>query len=553
MNKYITLTKILLRNRSNSTIDRRKKIKIAAISTVIILALLPSIIMFINFILQIYDLLYRINQQGLILSIGISFASILIFFFGIFYSLNVLYFTKDIDNLLPLPLRPWEILGAKFTVALIYEYITEAFILLPIFGVFAFKSGAGLLYYIYGIIIFITLPITPLGISAFLNMIIMSFSNIGKHKDKLKIIGGIFGMALGVSFNIGMQKIGMSTAHPDMLIKMLQEGNNSLVTISNKVFPGSSIAAKAMILNNKFEGLTYMMMFLILTLVVLLIFLILGEKLYFKGVVGISETSSKRRKLNSRELNRLLTKKSPLKALVIKEIKILVRTPVYFMNCIIMNFLWPIFILIPIFTQPELFKDIKRFSGFLRDPKLIGVIIGISAAISIFISASNAITSTAISREGQNLFISKYIPISYATQLIAKVLTGAIIGLVAIIMMILVANLLISTPAYLTLLVLIASLPGIIFSCALGILIDLNFPKLNWDNEVKAVKQNFNVMICLLFSVVAAAAIAFLTIYFSKNALWISIAVLIFLSIVDCILYKVIVTKGVSLFKALEG
>jgi hypothetical protein len=553
MNKYIALTKILLKNSSNSLNgDKRKRTKTIALWVVLAAAFAPTIVLLFKFISKAYDVLFQVSQQGLILALGISFVCIFVFFFGIFYSQNVLYFANDIESLLPLPFKQSHILGAKFTVALFYEYFTEAILLLPLFIVYGAKSNGTFLYYFYGLILFLILPIIPLSIASFIIMIIMSFTNVGKHKDKLKILGGIAAMLLAVSINIWMQKIGMSTSNPEEMLRMLRSGNNSLILVSNKIFPGSSIAAKALVLSSSFQGFINMLLFLGITVAIILIFLAFGEKLYFKGVVGISEISSKRKELTVKELKKSVSQNSSIKALTIKELKILFRTPIYFMNCILMNFLWPVFILIPIFTQPEMMNNIEEVSILARDPKFIGLIIGISLAASLFLSSSNGITSTAISREGKNLFIIKYIPVSYTIQLTAKLLSGIIMSTISIVMMLLVAVILIKPPVYLPIIILFLSLPAIVFISIVGILIDLNFPKLNWDNEVKAVKQNFNVVITLLIGVIIAAVIGFLVVKFEDYSFIISIALSLTLLIIDFVLYKFTMIKSVDIINEIE-
>ncbi|MBC2581187.1 putative ABC transporter permease subunit [Clostridium sp. DJ247] len=553
MNKYMILTNILLKNGNKSFVgDIRKRIKTAALFFILVMAFIPSIMLLITFVKNAYDVLQGINQQGIIIAMGISFVNIIIFFFGIFYSNNVLYFTKDIDNLLPLPLKPWQILGAKFTVALFYEYITELVVLLPLIGVYGIKSNAGILFYIYCIILFLTIPIIPLGIASIINMIIMSFTNVGKHKDIFKIAGGILAMFLAVGFNIFMQKAAISGNHPEQLLKMLTEGNNSLVIMSNKVFPGSIIAARAIILSDSYEGIISLLLFLIITVSVTFVFLALGQKLYFRGVIGISESSSKRKELSELQLNKSMVSNSPLKSLIIRETRILVRTPIFFMNCIMMNFLWPIFLIIPLVTQPELLKSVIQVSAIVRDPKLTGIVAGASIAASIFLSSSNLIAATAISREGQNIFVSKFIPVSFGTQIMAKVLTGVLFGLVSIVMIIVISIILIKPPTYLILTVFIAALPGTFFSSFVGIFIDLNFPKLNWDNEVKAVKQNLNGVIALFIGIIIAAILGFFIITVSSKAILVSMLAFIILTIIDYLLYKVVMSKGVGLFKNIE-
>jgi ABC-2 type transport system permease protein len=554
MNKYKTLTRLLLKNGSNPfTIDKKRRVKTIALWLILAVAFAPTIVLLFKFISTAYDALFEVSQQGLILALGISFICIFIFFFGIFYSQNVLYFANDIDILLPLPFKQAHILGAKFTVALFYEYFAEAIFFIPLFVVYGTKSSGNILYYLYGVILFLILPIIPLSIASLIIMIIMSFTNIGKHKDKLKILGGIAAMFLAVGINSWIQKIGMSTSNPDQMIKVLQSGNNSLVSISNKIFPGSSIAAKALILNNSFQGFINMLIFLGITAVIVAIFLALGEKLYFKGVVGISEISSKRKELTSKELIKSVSKNSIIKTLTIKELKILFRTPIYFINCVLMNFLWPVFILIPIFTQPEMMNNIGLVSILVRDPQFMGLVLGISLAVSMFLSSSNGITSTAISREGRHLFISKYVPVSYTTQLTAKLLSGIIMSTIAMIVVLLVGVILVKPQVYLPIIILLFSLPAITFISIIGIIIDLNFPKLNWDNEVKAVKQNFNLVITLFIGMISAILIGFLVIKFENYSFIVSVSLSLILLVIDFILYKFIMIKSVDIIEKIES
>lgn len=554
MNKYMALTKVLLKNGGISlSQDKKKKNKTIAMWVLLTAAFAPTVFVIMQYVIAAYDILSKINQQGLVLGLGISFVSVFIFFFGIFYSLNILYFGNDIENLLPLPFKPSQILGAKFTVALFYEYLTELILLLPLLVIYGIKGDAGMVYYLYSVIIFSILPVIPLAASSVLNMILMSFTNIGRHRDKLKILGGIVAMFLAVGLNIVMQKIGMSSNNPERMLQMLASDNNSLIKTSNKVFPGTAIAARALIYNNSFYGFSNMLLFLLVTVATIFIFLALGERLYLRGVVGISETSSKRRELTSKELTRQVVRKSSLQSITIKELRLLFRTPVYFMNCVLINFLWVVFLMIPVFTQPQIMVEVKKVAELVNNPDVITFTMGVSLAVGIFLGSSNGITSTAISREGQNIFINKYIPVSYKTQITAKLLSGIVLGVAAMITIILVAVIVVKIPIYLAFLILLYSLPGIIFASMVGIIIDLNFPKLHWDNEVKAVKQNLNVVISLIIGMIAAALIGFLVIRFKSSGLALDLFLILLFLFLDYVLYKITINKGTNLLQNIEA
>ncbi|HEY5589063.1 MAG TPA: hypothetical protein VIK86_08920, partial [Candidatus Paceibacterota bacterium] len=183
MSKFIALTKVLLKTgtQSGSSKKNKKQIKGIMLGLLLIIALTPMAIGFGKFIASAYDGLHAMGQEAVILGFGLSVVCVVIFFFGIFYAMGIFYFSMDVENLLPLPFKPWHIMGAKFAVVLIYEYLTELIFFLPTIITFGIKSSGGALYYIYGVIIFLLLPIVPLVIASVINMIIMRFTNIAKN------------------------------------------------------------------------------------------------------------------------------------------------------------------------------------------------------------------------------------------------------------------------------------------------------------------------------------------------------------------------------------
>lgn len=555
MSRFLKLTKILLKT-GNGLIpkdDKKTPVKRALFLILIIMAFIPMAVGFGTFVGKAYNVLVEVKQEGIILSFGFSIISLVIFFFGIFYTMSIYYFSMDIENLLPLPFRSSEILGAKFITILIYEYYTEIIFFLPAIIVFGIKEGAGISYYIFSFILFLFLPIIPLVMSGIIVMVVMRFSNIAKNKDRFRVIGGIISILFGVSLNFMLQR-NINTTDPEQLSKIFAEGNNSFVNISSRIFPAAKLAVNSLINSNNLNGLINLLMFLIICAVTAGIFILLGELLYFKGVIGVSETTSKRKKLSSEELNQNLYKNSPIKAYTLKELRILFRTPAYFINCILMNFLWPILLIVPIFIEGEGVKTFEKIGLFLRmDNEFISIVLAGIFAFLVFTSTSNAITSTSISREGKKLFITKYLPVSYEIQLISKVLSGFIVSFIGTIIMAIIVIVLFRPSAYLIVMMLILGVVGIGFSCMVGIFIDLNYPKLTWDNEQKAVKQNMNVMLHMLIGIIISVITVFSVIKFQLSLNITFISILIVFSFIDIVLYYMLINKGVKIFEKIQA
>ena len=543
MSRFIALTKALLKTSGESFGKGTNKIKNFLLTILVIACFIPIAVVIGSFVGKFYEALKTIGQEGIILNMGFSLSCAVIFFLGIFYIIGTFYFSMDIENLLPLPFRASQILGAKLAVVVVYEYITQLVIFLPIIISYGIKSSASILYYLYNIIIYITIPIIPLIAAAILVMIIMRFSNIAKNKDRFKLIGGVIAIVIGMGTNVVLQNAAKALSDPIKMQKLIMEGNNSLVNATSSLFPSSKFATIAVLEYGNLHGFFNLIMFILITVIAVVIFIILGNILYFKGVIGISQAATKRRALSGEQFVKATSQNSVFKAYVLKEIKLLFRTPAYFLNCVIINFLLPVFLLIPMFTNVGNDKEIEMFLKAINNPTMYPLGLAVIIVFIVFVACTNGITATAISREGSNIYFSKYVPINYITQIMAKVFTGFIMGSISMIMLLLVA-LIIKLPITLILLIAIVGLIAILFSNFVGIIIDLNNPKLQWDSEQKAVKQNLNLLItwvpCLAFS----GLTVFVVYFFKFNLVNTSIFLTALYGVVDLILYKFLKSKA---------
>lgn len=551
-NKTWILTKVLIKN--GEGLGFKLNTKRAWILFIVIIGItIPSLLFgYIKMIEFLYHSLAAINQQGVILSWGLAINSMLIFIFGMFYIISSFYFSGDIENFLPLPVKPKQIVGAKFLVTVFYEYLISALIFLPILIYYGIYETAGPLYYIYGLIVFVLLPVLPIAFAALIVMLIMRFTNLSRYRELFKIIGGVIAMFIGIGLNFAFQffatKIDQNT-----IGELLEKGNNSLSVITSRMFPTVRWAVQTLLDYKIANGLTNLLIFCGLSAGIYIVLLYFSELVYFKGVVGLSESSA-RAKVSDEDLGKLLRKNSVIKSYTFNELRILFRTPIYFLNCVLINIIWSLFIFLPLLVTPsDSAQDLSMLPELLQDPTAIGMIIGITMAVIAFIGGSNGVTATAISREGQELYIKKHIPVSYAHQITAKVLSGVILSYIGIVVLVLIMIFLYKLPLYLGLLLLVIGILPIILTSFTGILLDLYNPKLDWDSEQKAVKQNMNVLYNILMGVAAAALIVALTFVFRYSAALTIISIIVLVSLLDLLLYYLVYTKGVARFKELEN
>lgn len=240
--------------------------------------------------------LMQIQQEAMFIGIFLLALAMLTLIQSIISATNVFYFSKDLDYILPLPLKPSEILVSKINVILVTEYIMEIMFALAPIIVYGILTSAGPIFYIVALLVLLIFPIIPILIATFIIMIIMSFSKGAKNKDRFKLIAPILGIiiALVISFSVS----GTSEISDDQLIEILMQANSVVEVVSDSI-PVIKPAINAIVNSSLIEFLK----FLGLTVLFYIIFILIGNKLYFRGAVGnLSSGAKKGRNITGKDI-----------------------------------------------------------------------------------------------------------------------------------------------------------------------------------------------------------------------------------------------------------
>lgn len=558
MKKYLLLTKILLKagisNLENEGKKKRKfKIKSKILYLFILICFIP--LLFSLFVVgrEGYNLLSQVGQEGVVIGLLCAVAGIMTFVFGLSIVLSVFYYTSDIEYLLPLPIKPYQIVASKFTITLLYEYLTTIVIVAPPLAGYGIASNAGPAYWVIGVFAVLLIPVVPLIYGGILSMLIMMFFKKAKNRDLMTVVLSIFILVIVLGLN-SMTNV-FSSMTPEAITDLLLKGNNSLVAIINSIFPNFIFIEKALI-----NGDIAMLLIFIVTVVAFLaVFLFLAKFLYFKGASGVSATNSKRKALTKEEAKKVIRKRSIIYTYTMKELKLVFRSPMYFMNCVMIAFIWPLFFGI-IFIGGSFGGG--EDSGFpIKD--LIGtgeIMTAISLlvvfGITVVVTSMNFTAGTSISREGKNFFVMKYIPMSYENQIFAKILSGIVITVFTATIYLFVAMLILKVSIFVLIVSTIISFFGGIVFNYLQIVTDIVKPKLNWENEQAAIKQNFNTMIELVLTFLIGGGLCILGVMLYAvlgiSIYIIGISACVVLLILTVVLHKMITYFGARRLSALE-
>lgn len=507
------------------TRDKKKLWEPVLIGTVIILSFLPLIAMYTGMMLSLFAAGVLIGQPDIILTVSLLLAQVIILVFGLFYVLGTFYFSKDIESFVPLPLRPYEVIGGKFAVVMVNEYLTSMPILLPPVIIYGIGTSQGILYWIKSLLLILAVPVLPLTISSLLVMLLMRFVNLRRHKDLLTIVGGTLIILLSIGFSMYMQKF------PDNVekIQSFLIGQTGLTEMIGKRFPPLLWAARSLS-EGGLAGLGNLIMFLLTCAILFALLMMLSNKVFYKALLAGQEVSRKKKILTDRQKERRFGKASgQITAMIKREWKLLVRTPVYVMNSLVGVIVGPIIFIIMVFVRgsdPELSA---MFSAITKPEAAPYVLLG-GIALMLFTSGMNLVASTALSREGKTIWIVKMIPVTARQQVNAKLIVSLIVSAIGVVTTALIMIFYFRLPFLWVIAATVLGMLGSLPMAALNLMLDVFHPKLIWNSEQEAMKQNMNGAIGMLLSLIVllilgAVAVVLLIFNYSISLVLAAVAV----------------------------
>ncbi len=523
MREFLVLTKVLLKSGLGDILQKSENKKKTAgrggriaLYALLAVCMMPAMGMIFSLAASGYRMMAAIGQEGMIVELICYAGALATLVFGLALVMSVFYMSRDIYNLLPLPLSPWQIVGAKFTVTLAYEYLTEVVLLGPAFLGYGVASGAGILYWLFAVAALLTIPVLPLIYASVLSMLFMRIFRRVANRDFINVVITVLMLVFVISFSTFSGS--MSGYTQESVMEMLTASDNSLLGVMSGFFPLFIFLEKA-IVN---ADILQMLLYLLCLLAVAAVFLFLAQKLYFAGVLSISETSSKRRKISVTMREKLTRSNGVLKSCVQREWRVLFRTPTYFLNCCLITFSWPVFMVLPVVfsligsgkdqvSGEQVMTSLSGMTAAMNTVSAAALALIVTYGITVFITSMNFTSGTAISREGRSFFFMKLIPVPYRTQIQAKVICGLILSLIgttfyAAILFVVFILLFGLPPLSLVFMILITFGINLLINM-IQIWVDLVSPKLEWESEQMAVKQNMNTLLEALITVVLGAVL----------------------------------------------
>jgi ABC-2 type transport system permease protein len=192
-----------------------------------------------------------------------------------------------------------------------------------------------------------------------------------------------------------------------------------------------------------------------------------------------------------------------------REWKLMNRTPIFLLNGTLVVIIFPaLFILMATMDTGRGGGDTMALMRVMTSANPLIVILATALFLTIC-GSLNGTSSSTFSREGRQFWISRVIPVAPREQTAAKFMHSYLVAMLGVITASIVSAVFLHLQAaHLAAAAGLALVAGVLLT-AVGMIIDLARPLLDWTNPQKAIKQNLNVLLAMLADIGILTALFF--------------------------------------------
>ena len=381
--------------------------------------------------------------------------------------ITTLYMCKDNEMLVCLPVTPNQLFISKVLMIYIKEFAVNAIICIPLFVSLGFFGGYGANFYLSIIPLLLLLPILPIAVASFISIPIMAVIRFLKSRPTLSII--IILILVSACISVYVMIISSFAESFNIASKQLEtvrKINSTILDIGGKIVIYISLA-NAML---SFKKWFYIAIFVLICALITGVTLLIIKPFYFKIAMSSLENSVK-----GTSKPKTFVARQPFISLIIREIKCIFRSPSDIFEYFLFTLLMPFIVL----SYDKLLMTISVNQAG------VNMIAGSHVMIvAIMAMLSNIISASAISRDGGNFYTSKIVPVSYYTQIFAKLTFNALFTVAALLLTMIFSFF--TYPIWQVILSTVAIIFASVGHIALSIDMDIKSPSINMQGNEQA-------------------------------------------------------------------
>ncbi len=400
--------------------------------------------------------------------------------YTIIRSSSVLFTFKDFDLLVSLPIQLRTIISSKLIFIYLSNLLFQSVIMIPNIVVWMTASNPEMVQILFVVLAFPFVGLIPVVISSLLGTII---SAIAAQFRKPAIFTSIFSIlvacgAIVLSFFVG----GLENTLSENAVNITEYLSSQIVNI----YP-VGILYLGLIQGDVLS----LIGFIVISILCFIIFVVICAK-YFVGIRSRLSTTSVRS--TSKDVRAEVKLNGIMKSLYIKELKKLISIPIYAMNFVFTPILGILGLGAAFFlVEPEVFSLI---SGQLQLVALVFAPLAIA-----FLVAYVSTSACSLSLEGSSLWLLKTLPYRGDQILNSYVQFNVIFNLPFAIIFSTAVSLIVRADFLWTIILFVFPLTMCGYTSYLGLILNLRFPRFDWDNPASVVKRAASVMIIVFANI----------------------------------------------------
>lgn len=445
------------------------------------------------------------GMLNMLLFVGLMVTMVGTLIMGTVLLLSILYLNKDAEALAALPVSSQTVFAVKMSQAFLGEAATSIPLIWPILIIYGVLTKAGALYYVKAVVVWLCALSLPLILSALITMPLMRWGALWRRRDLMAVVGGILVLVVSMGGQIWLQTKLPSLVAGNAMMDWLA-GRVDLFDLIAQRIPPLWLAMRSLTTQG-FGALGYLAGLLLLSALLIALTLLLAGRIYQRGVSAQMEVHTVSKPVKWEGVT--FRQRSPRMAIFLRDTKLTLRTPIYLMNTCTVIIIMPVMLFVVMLTggtssDPDMAAMMDFVGRFMSDPWMIALI---AAGLSVLFGSLNVAASTCVSREGRMFAWSLVAPVPFETQAEAKAFFPLLLSWVMALLMCLSLGVAVKVPTPGLLAGFALSIPMMVPSTIIQLIVDILRPKLNWTNQTEAIKQNMNSMLGMLFGFLYAAAL----------------------------------------------
>lgn len=425
---------------------------------------------------MIVDTLKKANMMNLLLTMFIGFSSLLVFISTLRTSKNNLYDSNDKDLLLSFPIKIKEIVIAKVLDMYMVSLILSLLINIPTFIVYYINTSITVYSIVLLFFSLFIIPIIPTVFGGLFGYLVARLIPKSNKKNIFEILLSFFMFFIIMYIQMNLNNI----------LNGLVSNGETIGNILKYVSYPTYLLNDALFNNNILSFVYY----LVINYVLIYIFILIVNRNYLKIISKSSEhnisKSRKQKKLESYSITR---------ALVYKEAKKIISSPIYLVNTLFGMVIMFVLSCATFFISKE---EILKYMGMSDGLSNLHLIL----ALFLFCIGMTNITASSISIEGSKLWILKSLPIAEKDIIYSKILFSILVVVPIAVMSSIVLYFSLNFSFFqLLLLILLSSIYALLIA-KFGMIVNLRFPKLDAINDQVVVKQSLSSLITIMIPMI---------------------------------------------------